>query len=259
MRDITSPVMNSVCCLTRGYSEENIQKYDMLIRRNKSISTNLLDKSITIKIFHEGNISPKQQDFINKHTPELKVEYTNIKEYGCFTRVEEILTFPGFTMGYRHMCSFWFSEFLNVCLSDDLILRIDEDCVINFSIDDVFKRLNDKIAITGILANDSEAVCKDMNLHTLKFMKSIGKSGVKKNPSGPYTNVMGINIKKIRKSPLVLQYMKFIQDSKGIYNYRWGDLPLWGEIFKYILPNEQLVTDRQIKYYHGSHKKTVNG
>ena len=67
------------CCiaiLTRGYSD--IREYENLIKRNKKILSNLYDKSIDNLIFHEGNITKKQQLYIKKQTPELKLIFIDI-------------------------------------------------------------------------------------------------------------------------------------------------------------------------------------
>jgi hypothetical protein len=53
-------------------------------------------------------------------------------------------------------------------------------------------------------------------------------------------------------------YIEEISKSNYIYLYRWGDLPLWGEAITYILGNDSLVIDKEIRYYHGTHYIHVN-
>jgi len=67
------------CCiavLTRGYSD--INKYSMLISRNKHILQNLNNKSINMLFFHENNIIEEQQLYIKNQTPELNIIFINI-------------------------------------------------------------------------------------------------------------------------------------------------------------------------------------
>jgi len=43
-----------------------------------------------------------------------------------------------------------------------------------------------------------------------------------------------------------------------IYERRWGDLPLWGEVIYYIFGEETMKVDNNIMYYHGSHFSKIN-
>jgi hypothetical protein len=57
------------------------------------------------------------------------------------------------------------------------------------------------------------------------------------------------------------QYVKVFFDvdkSKYIYERRWGDLPLWGEVIYYIFGKDTMLIDKNIKYFHGSHNAQVN-
>ena len=49
-----------------------------------------------------------------------------------------------------------------------------------------------------------------------------------------------------------------IDNSKEIYKYRWGDLPLWVEVFHYMVDGSMLLMDKWIKYYHSNHNQQVN-
>jgi hypothetical protein len=64
-----------IAVLTRGYN--NMNQYEDLINRNIHISDNLVDKSIDILIFHEGNISKEHQIFIDLK----KIFYLVLKIY----------------------------------------------------------------------------------------------------------------------------------------------------------------------------------
>ena len=79
-----------------------------------------------------------------------------------------------------------------------------------------------------------------------------------KFPSGPYTNLIGFSLDKIRNNEAFQKYKTDIDNSNMIYKRRWGDLPLWGEVIYYIFGNETLKIDNTIKYFHGSHSDCVN-
>lgn len=252
---------NAVVILTRGYSD--INNYYSLIQRNKSINKNLKDKSTDILIFNEGNISLFQQEYIKYQTPDLNIKFITITNK-AFLKINERFPFyeptkrDVWNFGYRHMCHFWFLDFLHFCEDYEFILRIDEDCFVDFNIDEIFKLIPSKFLIAGALDDDNEEVTYGLNSFTLNFLK---KHGIKKNSKksgGPYTNVLALNLLRIRKNEFLKKYMKEVDNSNNIYIYRWGDLPLWGEVINYFYDKKDIFIYNRINYYHGSLNTYVN-
>jgi hypothetical protein len=243
--------ISAVVILTRGYRE--LFKYNDLIKRNVSISKNLINKNIDIVIFHEGNITKNQQIYISKFTPELKIIFKNV------VFLNKNIVFDKdtirFNIGYRHMCFFWFVDFWNYVENYEYILRIDEDCVINFNIDTIFQKMGNKVAVYGKWEKDADYVTKKMNKFTLDFLQN---SKLPRKPSGPYTNVIGFNLTLLRKNELLKKYIDKVKESDNIYVYRWGDLSLWGEVLSYLYHPSQHSNTTNIKYYHGSHNTSIN-
>ena len=68
-----------------------------------------------------------------------------------------------------------------------------------------------------------------------------------KKPYGPYTNLIGFSLDKIRNNNAFEEYKNAIDESDMIYKRRWGDLPLWGEVIYYIFGEETLKVDKKIK------------
>jgi hypothetical protein len=251
-----------IALLTRGYN--NIAMYDMLIKRNKHIQNNLNNKSIDIVIFHEGNIEYNHQIYISNETPELKIKFINISKY-AFKKEKENIPFENaynFDINYRHMCSFWFVDFWNFVKEYDFLLRIDEDCYINFNIDNILLELNNYLFITGKIVEDEKFVTEGLNEFSLNFINNndnfIFKNLDKKLPYGPYTNVFGLKLLNIRNNNIYNKYMNEVDLTKMIYKKRWGDLPLWGEVIYYIFGSERIKIDKNIKYFHSSHNLQVN-
>jgi hypothetical protein len=122
-----------------GY--DSLTGYDSLIKRNKNIENNLLDKLIDNLIFHEGNISLCHQEYISSQTPSLNNKFVDVSVDGkAFKKDKDGIPFEqahGFGIGYRHMCSFWFVDFWKFVEDYDLLLRIDEDCFVDFQVDGV--------------------------------------------------------------------------------------------------------------------------
>lgn len=251
----------AIIVLTRGYIEN--KKYDQLINRNKSIEKNLVDKSIDIVIFHEGNIFLEHQKYIKDQTSELQIKFVDVSEK-AFQKEEESINFyepsKHFGLGYRHMCSFWFIDFWNYVENYSYIIRIDEDCTIDFNLDQKFDRMEkeNKVFIYGMTFRDIEIVTHGLNQFTVDFFRENEMGVPKRSPVGPYTNVICLNLNKLRQDNLLKKYIEKLDKSNNIYIYRWGDLVLWGEVLSYMYKQNDHCLDQSIKYYHGSHKAQIN-
>lgn len=249
----------AICVLTRGYND--INQYDSLLKRNQSIQRHLSNKNIPLVILHEGNITIDHQNHIIDASPSLNIIFHCIEFDKEREQVNIDNSTKDFNMGYRHMCSFWFKDMFSTAVFEeyDYILRIDEDCEMKTSIDDIFNHIVDSTENYAICANtdvDHKKVTINMNKTTLSFLKD--DSLKHKSPGGPMTQMIGFNMKLLRKDEVLHDYIDHVHTTKMIYINRWGDLSLWGEVFHYLLPNK-LKIDKTIKYYHGSHRKHVNG
>jgi hypothetical protein len=252
-----------IAVLTRGY--DDINQYQQLIRRNKHIVYHLEDKSIDILIFHEGNIKEDHQTFIKNETPEIKLQFIDISNI-AFQPEKKNIVFEeahDYGLGYRHMCSFWFVNFFDAVKDYDRLLRIDEDCYIDTNINQILSQLDEYTFVCGTFSRDEESVTKGLNRFSLDFMDThkdlfTFKKSDTKPPAGPYTNVMGFSLNKIRNCHIFQTYKKDVDINNFIYKRRWGDLPLWGEVIHYIFGDNAIKIDRNIKYLHGSHNCYVN-
>jgi hypothetical protein len=254
---------NCIAVLTRGY--KTLHEYEYLIKRNQHVSNNLEDKSTDILIFHEGNIEPEHQQGIQKETPDIRLQFIDISS-GAFRKECENIPVEsghGFAIGYRHMCSFWFVDFWKFVEGYDNLLRIDEDCYVDFNLDRVFLNLNKCYFITGDTCQDCDFVTVGLNQFSLDFVDKnkhefIFKSFSPNWPQGPYTNMFAISLNVIKDNEIFKKYVDAIDESKMIYRRRWGDLPLWGDAILYIFGMETLKIDKTLKYYHGSHYIQIN-
>lgn len=253
-----------ISVLTRGYKNNN--EYDTLCKRNKSIEIHLDDKDTDILIFHEGNITIEQQSYISNQTPLLHIIFIDISPI-AFKKEKERIPFSaetlGASIGYRHMCSFWFVDFWKLVMNYDFLLRIDEDCVMESTIDTIFSQLHTYLFVAGHYENDMDHVTRGLNQFTLTFIQHNSRQYMftetkPKQPAGPYTNVIGLSLTELRKNNILMKYIQEIDSSTMIYERRWGDLPLWGEVIYYICGNHSLLLDPHLTYFHGSHNKKIN-
>lgn len=242
----------AIAVLTRGYNQ--IQSYNMLIRRNEYIEKNIKNKLYHLLIFHEGNISRSHQQYIQACS-NLPIKFIGIPPFTPIKDVNFTLKSGGHGWGYRHMCSFWFVDFWEYVEDYDMILRIDEDCIMESNLDLIFKELEDKVCVYGKWHPDDESVTEGLNDFSLKFF---GNEKGPKEPSGPYTNVLGLNLRLLRKNNKLFEYINKLKQSNNIFIHRWGDLPLWGEILYYMYKPSEYQENKKIKYYHISHNQYVN-
>lgn len=252
--------MNAVVVLTRGYTK--LEQYSTLIRRNLHISQYLNDKTTKVIIFHEDNIIKEHQEHIKRCTPDLNIVFVCILEHAFNPdkiNVQIYAPTMRFSLGYRHMCSFWFVDFWKYVEEYNSVIRIDEDCLIDFSIDHLFTIVKSKTAVFGSWNIDQEYVTLGLNEFTMKFLyeNELHNKLSPRMPSGPYTNVVGFNLDKLRQNEQLIQYIECIGQSNCIYTYRWGDLALWGEALTYFCHPTEYVKLDGIKYYHGSHHQYI--
>tara|TARA_B100000686_G_C16790222_1_gene978152 strand:- start:2228 stop:3085 length:858 start_codon:yes stop_codon:yes gene_type:complete len=250
---------NAVIVLTKGY--DNVKDYKLLIKRNKHLEK-YFNKHLSYLIFHEGNISIEHQNYIQKQTPKLKFKFINVSAdfkkkdapYYPPTRVHA----AHLGQGYRNMCSFWFVSFWKYVKNYNKILRVDEDCDMLSDYNKIFPLLDKFICVCGKWEPDQNYVTQGLNKFTSNFFKSYNIDIHKKSASGPYTNVIGFNLDRLRENTILFKFIDALKKSNNIYIYRWGDLPVWGEVLHYMYPkNKYLIWDK-ITYHHGSHYLTVN-
>jgi hypothetical protein len=150
------------------------------------------------------------------------------------------------------MCAFWFTQFLDFTKQYDKVLRIDEDCFINFSVDEQFKTLDKHMFVCGRWEKEDYPFVThgllDISINIFKCEPH--------TLYAPYTNVTGFNTQKIRESfkttPLINEFVDFIYKSDGIYEHRWGDHVLWGELIINVYGMDSCKID-VLHYFHQSH------
>lgn len=246
--------MNAVVALTRGYNE--LSKYDHIIKRNKCLEK-YFNKNISYIICHEGNISQEHQQYIQTKTL-IPLIFIDVLQSFLNENIDFYPPTKKFKMGYRNMCNFWFCDFWKYLEHYDKIIRIDEDCFYNSDYSQLFSILDEKVAVYGEWTKDDAVYTKGIQNFTKKFMMQHNIKPKNHGVGGPYTNVIGLNLKNMRENKLLIEYIEAVKKTNNIYIYRWGDLPLWGEALNYCFLNTEHRMLKNIKYYHGSHKKKVN-
>ena len=130
--------------LTRGYTDPS--EYDrMLIPRNKAIAK-WAPVDMDHLIFHEGNIPAAHHQYILERSPaSMHIIFVNVanlfdpsKDVPCndVPQTSACQCTPlsnSFSLGYKHMCHFWFIDFLRYVRGYKFVIRVDEDCIVHSS------------------------------------------------------------------------------------------------------------------------------
>ena len=259
----------AVCVLSRGYFFK--RNYKQLINRNNSIIERIAKKNNTqfdILIFHEGNISDSDKNYINKKSPDCIINYISLKQF--FNKKHTIKkssicwetpSSKKFGFGYKCMCQFWFSEFLKYTTEYKYVIRIDEDCeVIEFPLDFLIDELRNgaaKYVTPRIYGFDSTEVTVGMRELCLEYVEEREMKRPAAFDQNPYTNVFLMDADYFRGNEVFISFTRKVNECGCIYINRWGDLPLWGCILS-MMGDKILAVNNNIKYFHGSHSETVN-
>ena len=239
----------AIALLTRGY--KNIDEYDSFIQRNKSIEENI-QRDYDFLVFNEGNISEDQQEYIQSKT-KIPLQFITIPKFEPRNHAIFEPTRP-WGWNYRHMCNFWFSGFLDYVKSYDQLLRIDEDCTIYSDLDHIFDALDEKVCVYGKWCGDDW-----FNVYGLSdFCKKIFPDKPRQEIGGPYTNLVAWDLNKVRENDTVKYFIEKVNESQGIYVYRWGDHMLWGEALHYGVDKSDHEELESIRYYHASCLARIN-
>lgn len=259
---------NAIVVLTRGYN--NVKQYKTLILRNQKLSKALYrpckhPEKWDIIIFHEGNISPPHQQFIQRRSPLMPLQFRRINflqlpPVNCPQCPNTDLS-NRFGNGYKNMCYFWSIRFLR-CLSEyNYIIRVDEDCYIDqFSPElvDTYESENIVYATPRFQEKDFQEVTLGLESMFQTYLQEKNLTPIQPATRFPYTNLMVMKLPYFLQNPLILGILQRIERSHCIFSNRWGDLPIWGYILNYLVDPSLVTEETSIVYYHGSHEVKVN-
>lgn len=265
----------AITVLTRGYP--NINQYNSLIKRTNLIVDNIMKNSkydFDMIIFHEGNIPIEHQKHIS-NLSETDLIFKNVKDYKenpAFNDSKNKFNYElcpptpqsqCFPLGYKHMCHFWSIDFFNYLDDYDYVIRIDEDCFVTEFDDSVLDRITDgDVRFSSPLFQGQDEGYVIVGLEKLwnKFIKDNNLQPFKnfKEIKCPYTNFMILDLNFFKSNKIIQSFLKYVDESHGIYSNRWGDLPIWGVILSTLTNNSTYEESVNIKYYHLSHNKQIN-
>ncbi len=247
----------AIVALTRGYPEDK-SLYESLIKRNNSIFEHINKNRkvpADVILFHEGNISASDQDYINKHLPD-EIKFVNVSKYFTSSTLE-LDGEDKFNLGYRQMCRFNMYHIWNEVSEYDYILRVDEDIKISSFDPYAFEYMESKNIkyMTGRFTKD---IHRATNRTLPRYLLDNTDLDVKNiyNHKNPYTNLYATKVNFWKKED-VAQLLKQIALSDEQIIYRWGDHTVQGLMLNY--KNEKIKLFPKLEYEHISHDfKIIN-
>lgn len=247
---------NAIVALTRGYPGEK-SKYDTLIKRNNSIYLhfNKLRKfPAEIILFHEGNISSEDQDYIIDNSPE-KIIFRSVSEYFGDTNLK-LKDAERFSLGYRQMCRFHMFHIWKEVADYDYILRVDEDIEITKFNPLIFEymNINNINFMTGKFAKETHKLTNETLYKYLSEGIFENELNNIYNQKFPYTNCYATNINFWKNTDVYNKLKKIALSDEQIIN-RWGDLVVLGVLLNY--KNEKIKLFKKSQYSHFSHNSRV--
>lgn len=267
----------AIVALIRGY--EDREKYQDLIERNESINKYCSSNKFDNILFHEGNISVAHQRYIQSFTPNLKLKFVNLKTAHPRTafddhqnKINNCLCPPTrrsskFRLGYKHMCHFWFIDFLDYTTDYQYLIRLDEDCTFHKFDHNILQLMEKKnqvfispyfreFDVPEVTLGMTELLKEFVIENNIQLKNKLDES--QESVKCPYTNCMVIDCEYFRNNDTLKKFQRKVDESSCIYSNRWGDLPLWGLVLHYFEDAARYEEVRTIGYCHGSHNMIIN-
>ena len=245
----------AIVALTRGYPK-NKSDYSSLIKRNNSIYEHinkLRDIPADMILFHEGNISNEDKDYIKSFYPG-KLIFKEVSKYfdiGNFNLEGE----KNFNLGYRIMCRFNMYHIWEEVENYDYILRVDEDIELMDFDPLVFEKMheNNIFYLTGRYTKDTHRLT---NATLPYFLIDNTNLNVEKiyNHKNPYTNLYASSVTFWKNEEVNSLLKKIALSSEQIEN-RWGDHTVQGLLLNQFKIKIKLF--KKLEYRHISHELII--
>jgi len=246
---------------------------NLLIRSLRLLKRNFLDQfPYPVIIFIEKDFPEAWKDTIQKRSNvPCHFEYVNFS-LPAHLSVEEVdiavedqfrvinMSFP---VGYRHMCHFFSKDiYRHPALKEfDWYWRLDDDSFLLSKIPyDVFSFMNERNFTYGYnrIYDDSEWCTRGLGEAVQSYVieKSIQPSFFHKfSKNGIWDRSMYSTNFEISKfdfwrSQTYQDFIEYIDNTNGIYLYRWGDAPIRLLAVSIFLPEEQVHAFTDIAYKH---------
>ena len=245
----------AIVALTRGYPK-NRSLYDKLIKRNEYIYKNinsLRSSPLDLILFHEGNISTDDQNYINSHSSQ-NIKFKDVSKYFVISDLK-LEGEKKFSLGYRLMCRFNMYHIWDEVKEYSHILGVDEDIEI-LNIDPnafEYMKANEIHYMTGRFTKETH---KLTNKTLPNYLIENTDMNVEKiyNHKNPYTNLYASSV-AFWRTPETYSILKKIALTDSQIINRWGDHTVQGLLLNHA--GEKIYLFPKLEYKHISHSNLI--
>jgi hypothetical protein len=243
--------------LVRGRSA--IQGYSKLIRRNRLLHRNFNRRfGYPVIIFHEGNILPEHQRVMSRLTPNLSFVDLSGK---AFVTPSHLPAEYRIEIGYKHMCRFYAMQIYDFVREFDYILRLDDDSFLESPIQyDLFGYMAQQEFVYGYVHKEDE-----YHQETVATLPRFTQGYIQKHGIDIKCSLSDIDVLYYYSNFTITQvafwhqekvqdYLRAVDESMGIYQFRWGDALLQTLALKMFCDPNQLHYFQDFRYSHDSHQ-----
>jgi hypothetical protein len=246
------------------------------------LSLSLLDANFNdqfkypVIVFHEDFDEILMQDIRKATHSNVRFEKVEFKipDFLNETEIPEVYSVgdSNFSIGYRHMCRFLSGIFFHhPSLKEyDWYWRFDTDSFLLGKIDyDVFRFMQEYNYTYGYITmmKDHPEVVKGLWDITKKYIEEnkIQPTFLHKfTPGGVWDRTiyyMNFEISKLDfwRSEKFMNYFNYLDQSGGIYKYRWGDTGIRSLAIYMFMPEKQVYRFSDIAYSHQSYISQIPG
>jgi alpha 1,2-mannosyltransferase len=220
-------------------------------------------------LFHENDFPKSEIDLIKSYKNDIIFHelHFDLPSYSedVLKQIPDFYPHPdfpqalGFPIGYRHMCRFFAGEVFKqeILKQYKYVWRLDTDSFIVDPIDyDVFNKMSQNNSIYGYINIQNDHIDMVKNLwETCEFYFSkLNKNYIFENKETHFRKVFYTNFEIFDmdwfRSEEYQNFYKYIDETAGIYKYRWGDHVLRYIALNSLTSKDNLLFFDDIKYFH---------
>jgi len=222
-----------------------------------------------IFIFVESDFPREKMEDLKLNFPRIHFKNIELKPSIDLKLPVESISFEdkrNFTLGYRHMCQFFFSEIRNYIKEYDWYMRLDDDSFIESDINyNIFEYLENNNKVYGYVAEIPEwppvvvgvddffiKIINEYKLTPHFFDKLLDDK--KYNLRHFYNNIEIAKLSYFEKDEVKL-LTRLVNESGNIYRWRWGDNLLRTILLSITVDQKQIHKFEDFDYYHQWYKR----
>jgi hypothetical protein len=275
-KEINSPKHNNVnitsqsCMTARQHPRKNV-KWGIICLLNPSKPMEIRDRNKLLRFqlqhfYQEHNfvfIFFSEAEIDEEIKVQILLELCQLGDVQFIDSSKDRYYLPNMTYGYSYMCKFYAIDMYPYlqALGIDYYLRIDSDCILREMRRDIFTFVERRQLDYAYIARKLEAhnlTLETLPKYVLKYVQMYQIS-----PRFPMNESLSMAINFYNNfhvgkvaffmSPLVRKFLLYLNETGGIFQYRWGDSTLQAYAVRLFVEPNHIDIIPGVAYFHGSH------